>query len=301
MLSSQIHLINYKTGEFFSAAPEGAVLYSSANVGWRGITVELHCIPSLELPEHYIDGHRLMVHVGEPTTFEWKEGGGWRQTVLKPGDFCLQSHGETNAPRWQNDLEFLAIALDPGFVNDIFRDTKAPEKISFQQQRGQIDPVITQFATRFQAELESGSYGGALYSESMGLAFALYLLEQHGDRALKLPRPRGKLSALQVRQIVEYVHERLTHEISLVDLAAQTNLSAYHFARLFKHSVGLPPHQYVLQNRVERAKKLISISVNPSLTEIGLQVGFYDQAHFTKAFKQVVGISPKAFAKQIAN
>jgi AraC family transcriptional regulator len=309
MPSSQIHLINYTTGEVFSAAPEGTVLHSSANLGWRGITVESHCIPSLEQPEHYIEGHRLMVHVGKPTLFEWKEGDRWRQTILKQGDFCLQSHGETNAPRWQNDLEFLAIALDPSFVNDIFRDTKAPEKISFQPQRGQVDPVITQFATRFKAELESGSYGGALYSESMGLAFALHLLEQHGvqrscadgDRTLKLPRPRGKLSALQLRQSVEYVHDRLTHEISLVELAAQTNLSIYHFARLFKHSVGLSPHQYVLQNRVERAKKLICISKTPSLTEIGLGVGFYDQSHFTKAFKQIVGVSPKAFAKQIAN
>ncbi|MBD2033934.1 helix-turn-helix transcriptional regulator [Leptolyngbya sp. FACHB-321] len=186
-------------------------------------------------------------------------------------------------------------------MNDLFRDTKAPEKISFQQQRGQTDPVIARFAVRFKAELESGSYGGALYSESMGLAFALHLLEQHGDRFLKLPRPCGKLSALQLRQMIEYIHERLTHEVSLVELAAQANLSAYHFARLFKHSVGLSPHQYLLQNRVERAKKLIVISAKPSLTAIGLQAGFYDQAHFTKAFKQVVGLSPKAFAKQFVN
>jgi AraC family transcriptional regulator len=64
-----------------------------------------------------------MVHVGEPAAFEWKEGDRWQQSTLKPGDFCLQSHGETNAPRWQNDLEFLAIALDPDFVNHIFQDT----------------------------------------------------------------------------------------------------------------------------------------------------------------------------------
>nr|WP_242036491.1 AraC family transcriptional regulator [Leptolyngbya sp. FACHB-321] len=101
--------------------------------------------------------------------------------------------------------------------------------------------------------------------------------------------------------MIEYIHERLTHEVSLVELAAQANLSAYHFARLFKHSVGLSPHQYLLQNRVERAKKLIVISAKPSLTAIGLQAGFYDQAHFTKAFKQVVGLSPKAFAKQFVN
>lgn len=100
---------------------------------------------------------------------------------------------------------------------------------------------------------------------------------------------------------MEYVHEHLAEELSLIDLAAQMNLSAFHFARLFKNSFGLSPHQYVLQNRVERAKKLIAVSAKPNLTDVGLQVGFYDQAHFTKAFKRVVGVSPKGFFKQLAS
>jgi len=297
MSSSQICLIDYRTGRRFPSAPEGTVLKANS-AGWRGITVELHRIPSTEFPEHYIEGHRLMVQVGAPTTFEWKEGNQWRQTQLQPGDFCLQSHGEINTPRWHNPLEFLAIALEPAFVNQIFHDTKAPDKISFQQRWGGFDPVIAQFATRMSRELESG-FGGALYSESMGLAFALHLLEQHGERTSKLPRPRGRLSSLQLKQVLDFIHDYLTDELSLVDLATQANLSAYHFARLFKQSIGLSPHQYVLQNRVERARRLIE-SGHLTLTDIGFQVGFYDQAHFTKAFKQLVGVSPKVFAKAVS-
>ncbi|MBW4457904.1 MAG: helix-turn-helix transcriptional regulator [Nostoc indistinguendum CM1-VF10] len=60
--------------------------------------------------------------------------------------------------------------------------------------------------------------------------------------------------------------------------------------------LGLSPHQYVLQNRVERAKKLITVC-DSNLTDIALQVGFYDQTHFGKAFKRTVGVSPKVFAK----
>ena len=83
---------------------------------------------------------------------------------------------------------------------------------------------------------------------------------------------------------MEYVHEHLAEELSLIDLAEPMNLSAFHFARLFKNSLGLSPHQYVLQNTVARAKKLITVFTKPNLTDVGLQVGFYDQAHFTKAF-----------------
>ncbi|MBD2261169.1 helix-turn-helix transcriptional regulator [Pseudanabaena sp. FACHB-2040] len=89
--------------------------------------------------------------------------------------------------------------------------------------------------------------------------------------------------------------------MSLTALADQTNLSAFHFARLFKKSLGLSPHQYMLQNRVERAKRLITKTDRPDLADIALQVGFYDQAHFTKAFKRVVGLPPKGFFKQAAS
>ncbi|MBD2773967.1 helix-turn-helix domain-containing protein [Iningainema tapete] len=298
MTTSHIRLIDTTTGDILPAAPDGTVLHSSTNIGWKGITVELHQIPPLELPEHYIEGHRLLVHVGKPLNFEWKDGSRWRQTWLKPGDFCLQTHGEMNAPRWRENIEFLAISLSPPFVSKIFEDTGTPEKIIFQERRGESDPIIANFGQRFKAELEMGSYCGTLYGESMALAFAMHLIEQHSHCYKSLPKPRGKLSSLQLRHIIEYLHYHLTEELSLIDLAAQINLSAYHFARLFKNSLGLSPHQYMLQNRVERAKKLITVSAHSNLTEIGLQVGFYDQAHFTKAFKRVVGVSPKAFSKQ---
>ncbi len=119
----------------------------------------------------------------------------------------------------------------------------------------------------------------------------------HGVYSKKPLEPKGKLSGLQLRQVIEYIHEYLSEDLSLVALANQANLSLYHFARLFKRSLGLSPHQYVLQNRVERAKQLISVSPYLNLTDIGLRVGFYDQAHFTKAFKQIVGVSPKSFSK----
>jgi AraC family transcriptional regulator len=301
MSSSQIRLVNSQTGDIFPAAPDGGVLLSSANAGWRGITIEFHQIPPLELPEHYIEGHRLAVNISQPVHYEWKDGSRWRQTTLKPGDFCLQTHGELNFPRWTENFEFLAISLEPEFVSRAFQDTGTSETTAFQEQRGGHDPVIAYFTQRFKAELKSGSYGGVLYGESLALAFSLHLIECYGNCPQKLRKPSGKLSSLQVRQVVEYVHEHLTEELSLINLAEQMNLSAFHFARLFKNLLGLSPHQYVLQNRVARAKKLINVSTKPNLTDVGLQVGFYDQAHFTKAFKRVVGVSPKGFFKQVAS
>lgn len=298
MPDSQIHLIDTATTQSFPAAPQGTVLSSSVDLGWQGITVELHSLPASEYPEHYVQGHRLAImRRGKPITYEWKESSIWKRRQTHPGTFFLQSHGDINAPRWFEPFEIIAIALESSFVARCFQDTINCELLHFQECRAEFDTHIARFAAHFEAELNNGSYGGTLYGESLALAFSLYLLEKYSDRSTPLPRPRGKLSSLQLKEIIEYIHAYLDSELSLTELATQLNFSPFHFARLFKKSLGLSPHKYVLQNRIERAKKLITVSSNIPLSDIALQAGFYDQTHFGKAFKKYVGVSPKVFAK----
>ncbi|MBD2060636.1 helix-turn-helix transcriptional regulator [Oculatella sp. FACHB-28] len=298
MPDSQIHLINIATERPFLAAPEGTVVSSSAALGWRGITVELHHLPEVEYPEHHVQGHPLVVvHRGKPITYEWKSSGCWKRARTYPGIFFLHSQGDVNAPRWFEPFETTAIALDPFFVVQSFRDTINPDRLHLRRRQVEFDPILFRFARQFENELTNSSYGGALYGESLALAFSLYLLEHHSSYSQPFPRPRGKLSSVQLRDMIEYIHVHLSEELSLTDLANHLNLSVFHFARLFKNSLQLSPHQYVLQNRVERAKQIIAVSTNENLIDIALQVGFYDQTHFGKAFKRFVGVSPKAFSK----
>ena len=100
-----------------------------------------------------------------------------------------------------------------------------------------------------------------------------------------------------MREIIEYIHAHLDTQLSLTKLATHLNLSTFHFARLFKKSLGLSPHKYILQTRIERAKRLITSQHLP-LSNIALQAGFYDQTHFGKAFKKYVGVSPKVFSQE---
>jgi len=93
---------------------------------------------------------------------------------------------------------------------------------------------------------------------------------------------------------IEYIEDHLDSEIALEDLAATVHLSAYHFARLFKASTGLPPHQYVIARRIERAKQLLRDD-DLSLAQVAARVGFWDQGHFTRHFKRLVGVTPKHF------
>lgn len=112
--------------------------------------------------------------------------------------------------------------------------------------------------------------------------------------------PAGKSASAQLCRTLEFIHANLFEDLSIEQLADQAYLSPFHFARLFKQTLGMSPHQYVLQNRIERAKRLIAKSPYLNLTEIGLSVGFFDQSHFSKSFKRVTGTTPKVFLEQAA-
>jgi len=118
------------------------------------------------------------------------------------------------------------------------------------------------------------------------------LLSQVGARqGLRL---KGGLATHQRRQLVAYIDSQLAEPISLGQLAGLCALSEYHFARMFRASFGLPPHQYVLARRLDRARQMLRGTLLP-LGEIALACGFASASHFTNRFRQVLGGTPGAY------
>ena len=111
---------------------------------------------------------------------------------------------------------------------------------------------------------------------------------------LPAARASGGLPAAAMRRVDEYMEAHLTENIELSMLAAIVNLSVFHFAREFKRSTGLSPHNYLVRKRVERAKNMLA-RTNCSLSEIALTVGFSDQSHLARHFRKIVGSTPKQF------
>jgi AraC family transcriptional regulator len=146
-----------------------------------------------------------------------------------------------------------------------------------------------------EAELTSGGAGGRLAAESLANVLAVHLLRhvlapRQPERGRDGALPRGRL-----RAVVEYIEEHLDASPSLEQMAEVAGLSPYHFARQFRTATGLPPHQYVIARRVERAKELLQVGTNLSLTEVATCAGFSDQSHFSHHFRRLVGITPGQF------
>ena len=124
-----------------------------------------------------------------------------------------------------------------------------------------------------------------------GRIFAGHAMPTPGPSPMAPPPVRGGLAPWQERRAKELMSTHLGREISLAFVAGECRLSVSHFARSFKQCTGKPPHRWLLENRVEKAKELLTDAGLP-LAEIALECGFSDQSHFTRVFSRIAGTSP---------
>src|SRR5262249_3864079 len=144
-------------------------------------------------------------------------------------------------------------------------------------------------------ELTTGGAGGPLAAGSLANVLAVHLI-RHIPGPSPPPRGRdGTLARAGLNAVVEYIEEPLDATPPLGQMAAVARLSVYHFARQFKAATGLPPHQYVIARRVERAKHLLQQGRDLSLAEVAADAGFSDQSQFCRHFKRLVGVTPGRF------
>ena len=144
-------------------------------------------------------------------------------------------------------------------------------------------------------ELTVDAAGGRLAAESLANLLAVHLIRNASAPRPPARRADGALPQGKLRAVVEYVEEYLDAGLTLEQMAAAAHLSVYHFARQFKAAAGVPPHQFVILRRVERAKQLLQGDL--PLAEVAACAGFSDQSQFSSHFKRLVGVTPGQFRK----
>ncbi len=133
-----------------------------------------------------------------------------------------------------------------------------------------------------------------MYVESVVQVLANHLIGHYGTNPIAIADAVSKLSAQSLQQTIDYIHARLEQDITLSELADNVQMSQYRFARAFKQSTGIPPHQYLLMQRVEQAKKLLTLTQLP-IVAISYQLGFASQSHFGATFRRFTKVTPKVY------
>lgn len=161
------------------------------------------------------------------------------------------------------------------------------------------DPLLRELTSALCNEMYQANPLGTLYVDSLTRTLILHLLTHYSNavRVAAATAAGGRLTSVQVRLLDDYIQAHLDQKISLDDLALCLHMSVPHFERLFRRSFGCAPYQYVLKQRVERAKMLLAHS-NVSLHEVAWQSGFANQSHLTRHFSKLVGCSPARYRMQ---
>lgn len=280
--------------------PPEHVLLSSGGRGWSGVdAAEVHH-PQDDFKLPAIPRHVLVVNLASP--FDAKERLRGQQGYMGLGGIVVLPAGAPS--EWhlerRGEVRHLHLYLDPTLVCDIAAGAGLdPDKAELVEVLGVRDPQIEHAAMSLLSELRSDDLGGRIYAESLANVLAVNLLRRHSSlgrsSVRKLEHERtGGLPEASLRTALDYVGDNLATKLTLAEIAREVSMSPYHFSRMFKLSMGFSPHQYVMRQRIERAKALLRGTDLP-VGEVARKVGFSSPSHFAQQFRRFVGVSPRSF------
>lgn len=204
-------------------------------------------------------------------------------------------------PRYVIDKPFhsLFFYLPRSALDGIAEQSKAPriDELDCQIGVGHDDGIIRHIGASLQEGLRRPDEANQLFIDHMMLGLTAHVAQTYGGLQRISAPARGGLARWQAKRACERLEADLGGKLSLQKIAAELDLSVSHFSRAFRISLGLPPHQWLLHQRVKAAKHLMSVRDLP-LSEIAISAGFANQSHFTRVFSSIVGASPAVWRRE---
>ena len=156
---------------------------------------------------------------------------------------------------------------------------------------GARDLVMYGLAQAVVAAMEQHGNGTAMFCDCVALAFFAHIVHAYGGVCADGRKTRGGLAPWQLKRARDFINANLAGDPSISQIADECGLSSNYFVRAFKQATGVPPHRWLTQQRVTRAKELLRAPCH-DLSDIAQLCGFVDQSHFTRVFSKSAGCSP---------
>ncbi|WP_176060760.1 AraC family transcriptional regulator [Paraburkholderia sp. BCC1876] len=272
-------------------------LRSSQSLGWQGfgadlvnVSAGLHRVPAFK-------HHRVGVHVGAPVRA--------RCLCNERRSSRIQAHGDADVipagldGQWTDESPCTIFSV---WIGEAFAQ-RTVEQLALKSADAQLRPQFQMRDPRFQhlawalhAELEADEASDPLYAESLCTAMVVRLI----GGAPTLDNKRRTLAPIMATRVIDFIEAHLDQRLTLGDLAALAELSVPHFKVLFRETLGMPVHQYVVQRRVERARSLL-LHGKLSASQIALETGFAHQSHMAHWMVRLLGVTPRELVKSSAN
>lgn len=260
---------------------------------WPGVHIHRARVQPGRLLEHVNDFHEVNVAIsGNLITEKISATGRHVTTHGTAENICVTPAGQALRAEWHKQLDNMGILIEPEFMNRAAVENGLRDGFEFREVYMQHDPLIQHLGLALLEEADAAEPVGRLFSDSLIQTLTLHLLTNYGVSKPTKQILSGGLSGHKLRRVKEFIAANLDNDLSLTEIATVADLSQFHFARSFRKSTGMTPQQFVMQQRIERAKELLAKEDLP-IVQVSLLTGFKNQSHFTSLFRKFTRLTPK--------
>src|SRR6202045_219850 len=258
--------------------------------------VELFPPDSDTAPRHWVRHDQAFAMMLRPGSIEW----GSKRSALEKftyaaGELALCDRHNGEGVGLMN-VQHLQLGISDAAL--LASSDGAYGEVELRPSRKFADPRLSAMVAAVHAEMVAGFPSGRLFLDSVEQAMAVSLVKDRAVRHRPVQIYRGGLGSARLRRIKELVHAKMEGDLSLDEMAQSAGLSTAHFARMFRKSTGETPHQFVLRQRIGRAKAMLR-APDARVLDVAIACGFKTQQHFAQVFRDVWGVSPTEYRQDL--
>lgn len=243
-------------------------------------------------PRHWLRHDQAFAMMLRPGSIEW----GSKRSALERFDYaagdlalCDRQVGE-----WVGLMKVPHLQLGISDAALMASSDGAYGEVELRPSHKFADPRLSALVTAAHAEMAAGFPSGRLFLDSLEQAMAIALVNRHAVRHRPVQLYQGGLGAARLRRVKELVQAKIEYDLSLDEMAESVGLSTAHFARMFRKSMGETPHQFVLRQKIERAKSMLRAR-EARVLDVAVACGFKTQQHFAQVFRDLCKVSPTEY------
>ncbi len=277
------------------AVPDAEIVGMSAMGSSAQVTI--YQLPPMETPFYVVPYHAFSMALSDLPSLELStDGATFQPHPIAAGEWIFIPYNAISGSRWSDDSLCMHVYLQSTFVSNLISANFVAAEVLFKPLIGYTDPIIKNLLELFKQEFTLNGLTDTLYTEALATALSLHLIRAYTDKQpIKIIHEIGE-DRSQLDEIIDYINQNLDREISVQELAQRLYLSMSVFSHLFKKNVGISPYQFIITQRLEKAKQLLlDRDANLPITTICQMCGFSNPSAFTTRFSQKYGISPAKY------
>lgn len=274
----------------------GLPVRDSERSPWSGLLLETHRHGPVAIPEHEHATFCLQLQTSGPVDMVWHSSGKSGRITSTAGNLILLTPGTRDSVLWLGASDRIVASIHPYLLRNAAHDLGLREASDFDNHWSLQDEQLRLLLTEMNREMDDGWTMGPLYGDLLSMSLSMALIKKYGGTSTVPALLKGGLSRAHLNRVLDYIHENLDRDLRLPELSGLTGLSMFHFARSFRESLGLTPHQYVINTRVESAKSML-MRAEWNIEQIASATGFSDGSQLSKVFRKIAGVSPSQWRR----